>query len=233
MSKPTLSTEDHALLLRSPLFAGLDAAVRESVLQKAASRTLTRGETLFVQNDPATHLFVVLEGWVKVFRLTPEGTEAVIHVFRAGESLAEPAVFSLKHYPASCEAVADSRLLCVPGAALVEEIRRNPDLSLKVIGMFSQRLQSLVAETERRQTLSTPRRVASFLLDLIPPGTAPDAPVTVRLPFDKALIAARLAMTPESFSRALARLREHGVTSRAALVEISSSTRLERFIEGA
>lgn len=233
MNRPALTPKDRALLIRSPMFAGLGDEAFDAILKTCSQRTVTRGETLFVQKEAATHLYVVLEGWVKVYRLTAEGSEAVLHVFREGESLAEPAVFSLKHYPASCEAVTDGRVLAMPGDALLGQIEKNPELALRVIGVFSQRLHSLVAETERRQVLSTPRRVASFLLELLPPGASQDAAIRVQLPFDKALVAARLAMTPESFSRALARLREYGVTSRGAEVEIHAPESLKRFIEGA
>lgn len=217
---PSLSANDRALIAKAPILGGLDETSRQHVLEHCSLRVLSRGDTLFLQGDPARDLFLILEGWVKVFRLTPDGTEAVIHVFRDGESFAEPAVFGLGRYPAAAEAATDARLLAIPGSALENALRANPDLALRVIGVFSQRLHQLVAETERRQVLSTPLRVASFLLSLVEQQPLPASPVTLRLPYDKALIAARLGMTPESFSRALAKLKPRGVESQGQTVKL-------------
>lgn len=223
---PALSAHDLSLIAKTPLLAGLGEAARARVLEQSTLRQARRGDTLFLQNDPAEALFLVLDGWVKVFRLTAEGAEAVIHVFRDGETFAEPAVFGLGAYPASAEAATDARLLAIPGKAVVEQLQADPAVALRVIGLFSQRMHALVAETERRQVLSTPLRLATFLLGLIEETPPPATPVTLRLPYDKALIAARLGMTPESFSRALAKLRPHGVESRGQEVRIADPAAL-------
>lgn len=222
MPAPQFTDHDRAQIARSPLLTGLDEAARAKVLAQCTLRRVERGDTLFLQNDPATELFLVLQGWVKVFRLTPDGAEAVIHVFRDGETFAEPAVFGLGRYPASAEAATEGRVLAIPGAAVVERLRDDPDLALRVIGVFSQRMHHLVAETERRQVLSTPLRLAAFLLTLVEQDPLPETPVTLRLPYDKALIAARLGMTPESFSRALGKLRPEGVESKGQEVRMAN-----------
>jgi CRP-like cAMP-binding protein len=221
-----LTADDHALISRSPLLGSLDDGARAAVLGRCGLRRLARGGGLFLQNDPATELFLVLDGWVKVFRLTAEGGEAVIHVFRAGESFAEPAVFGLGRYPASAEAATEARVLAIPGAALVDTLRAEPGLALRIIGVFSQRLHHLVEETERRQVLATPARLAAFLLGLIEARPLPTAPVALRLPYDKALVAARLGMTPESFSRALGKLRAAGVDSHGPDIRLDNPRRL-------
>lgn len=208
---PALTAQDRKLIDRAPILGGLDDAARARVLDRCILRLLQRGETLFLQGDPAQHLFLILDGWMKVYRMTSDGAEAVIHVFHDGESFAEPAVFGLGRYPAAAEAATDARILAIPGAAMVDSLQADPALALRIIGHFSQRMHHLVSETERRQVLSTPMRVASFLLGLVDDRPLPDSPVTLRLPYDKALIAARLGMTPESFSRALAKLKPQGV----------------------
>ncbi len=219
---PALTDRDEGLIARTPLLAGLGAAARTQVLERARVTSLKRGDTLFVQNDPAEALFLILAGWIKVFRLSADGDEAVLHVFRQGETFAEPAVFGLGRYPASAEAATDARLLAIPGPVVTDQLMTRPEAALTVIGLVSQRMHALVAETERRQLLSTPRRLAAFLLELIEANPPPTSPVTIQLPYDKALIAARLGMTPESFSRAVAKLRPHGIESRGQDVRIAA-----------
>lgn len=232
---PKLKPTDTILIARSALLGGLPEAVRASVLAHCQVRTLNRGTHLFLQGDGADMVYLVLEGWLKVFRLSSDGAEAVLHIFRPGESLAEPAVFSLGRYPASAEAAApDTRVLAIPGNVLRDMLRRDPELALQIIGVFSQRMNSLVAETERRQVLPTVRRVATFLLELLDDtqATLLPPPHTLTLPYDKALIAARLGMTPESLSRALAQLKRQGVSVHGARVRFEDSVALRRYAEG-
>lgn len=222
---------DYATILRAPLYSALPMTTRETLLGYCSERIFKRGESLFMQGDLAENLFLVLEGWVKVFRLSPDGSEAVLHIFRAGESFAEPAAFGLGRYPAHAEAAADGRLLVIPAGALMAEVDRTPGLAMKIIGLMSQRLHALIAETERRQFLSTPHRLAAFLADLLATdeqgGATAEAPsATVTLPYDKGLVAARLGMTPESFSRALAKLKGEGITSQGNKIFVADRHKL-------
>lgn len=224
---------DLTLLQRAPLYAALPALSRQAVFQHSQQLVLKRGDALFRQGDPAESVFMVLEGWLKVYRLTPDGGETVLHVFRSGETLAEPAAFGLGRYPATAEAACEARILQVPAAFLIAEIDRAPQLVLKVIGLFSQRLHALVSETERRQFLSTPHRLAAFLLDLMAQEGVPSeqtTPLDLSLPYDKALVAARLGMTPESFSRALAKLKPVGIDSNGSHIHIRNPQLLRDFV---
>ena len=93
-------TAQEALILRS-----LPQDLADEVLQSAICRGFDRGETIFLQGDPADYIFIVIQGWVKLFRMTPNGTEAVVGVFTQGRSFAEAAVFSGMPYPVTAEAV--------------------------------------------------------------------------------------------------------------------------------
>ena len=92
---------DIAVVRSAPIFASLPPPVFEELINGATVKSVTRGELLFVQGDPVTSFFVVLEGWVKVYRLTPSGGEAVVAVFTRGQSFAEAAAFVGGRFPAS------------------------------------------------------------------------------------------------------------------------------------
>lgn len=184
-----------------------DEVVRE-LIGTHGPKAHAKGQLLFQQGQPASAFFVILDGWVKIFRLTPDGEEAVVGVFSRGETIAEAAMFLGGQYPASAEIVAPARLLRVEGTALRNKIHEDPDLAFCMLASASRHLKLLVEQIEEIKILSGPRRVADFLVRLCPGGNGEQI---VDLPYEKALIANRLGMKPESFSRALAKLRPLGV----------------------
>jgi CRP-like cAMP-binding protein len=223
----SLTPSDSALFAKAPLYNALPPTARADLLERCRVRNLVRGECLFQQGDLAETLFMVLEGWIKVFRLSAEGGEVVLHVFHAGETFAEPAAFGLGRYPATAEAATSGRVLVIPAAALMAEVDRSPGLAMKIIATLSQRLHGLIADTESRHFHSTAHRVGAFLLDCAPATSSQTA--SFDLPYDKALVAARLGMTPESFSRALAKLKPHAVKSQGSRIYLDNIKLLKDF----
>lgn len=212
------------------MFRSLTAEQLRTVTDNSRMKNHGRGHLLFLQGDPAPCFFLVLEGWVTVYRDTPDGDHTVIHVVRPGETFAEPAALNLGIYPASAEAATDCKVLEISATTLKKLLTEDPSIALRVIGQLSQRLRFMVTELERFHVKSAPQRLACFLVELSPHG-APRAEVV--LPFDKTLIAARLGMKPESLSRALARLRKYGVrANRGHNVELSDLPLLRDFCRG-
>lgn len=224
------SEAERHLFSLSPLFRNLPPDVLNSLLGRCRRRSLGRGETLFLQNDPAEHVFLVIHGWIKISRLASDGTETVIHMMRCGETFAEPAALTLGYFPATAQAATDSSVLVIPATALVREVERTPRLAMKIIAALSNRIHSVITETEKRFSLPTTPRVAAFLLEISTPIENPAQTLSFELPYDKSLIAARLGMTPESFSRALAKLKPHGVSTQGGLVTIDTPSRLQTFL---
>lgn len=203
-------TVDHeAMLERSPLFQAMGRETVRALVQRRAPRFHERGEGIFQQGDPADAFFFVVEGWVKVFRERENGEQIVVSIFSAGDTFGEAAMFIGGRYPASAETVAPSRILRIEGAALRHAILQNPQIAFDMLAAFSVHLKSLVEQVEQLKARSAPERIADFLLDQT---SETSGAATIALPYEKALIANRLGMQPESFSRALVRLREVGVT---------------------
>ncbi|MEM7221832.1 MAG: Crp/Fnr family transcriptional regulator [Pseudomonadota bacterium] len=213
-----LSNQDAEILARLPLLAGLSADSVQDLLRDAAVQTYDRGTLLFVQDDPATRFFVILDGWVKLFRNSESGDESVIAVFTRGESFAEAAIFGDSRYPVSATVVEDSRLLVVPAMHFLRRLSENGDYALKMMASMSRHLRQLVTQVEQLTLNSSAERLAAFLLKLSPRD---DGAVVIRLPFDKSLIAGRLGMQPETFSRSLNKLRGLGVECKGPLVSVA------------
>lgn len=220
-----LTREDEIMVRALPLFDGLDDAHLGRLLAGAVVRRYERNAILFLKGEPATRFFVVLEGWIRLFRETPDGQESTIGVFGQGESVAEAAVFDSGDYPVSCNVITRARLLTVPAGNFLEQIRSSPELALNILASMSRHLRRLVRQVELLTSRSSLERVADFILRLCPPG---ESQAEIELPLDKALVAARLGMQPETLSRSLARLREAGIETRGSRILVQDVPRLQQ-----
>ncbi len=208
------------------LFHGVDESVISELLVDAHTAAYTPGTSLFVQSEAADRFFVILEGWVKLYRSTPGGHESVVNVIAPGESFAEAAIFDSGTYPVSATIVTDARLLVIPALRFLRVLRENPDVCFSILAALSRRLRYLVHQIEQISASSASVRLASFLLRLSPAG---EGAITVHLPLDKTLIAGRLGMQPETLSRALSKLRAVGVVSRGSEVQIADKRALREW----
>ncbi len=213
-----------------PLFQGLAPAALCALVRDAEVRDCPKRTQIFEQGDPVTHFFGVLSGWVKLYRLRPDGSEVIIEIFGPGESFAEGAISMADGYPVSAEFVEDGRLLAVPVAGYIERLRRDPELVVRTFASLAVNLKRLVSRIESGSSLNSSQRVSAFLLHFCPPQGPGGGPVHVHLPYDKKLIANRLGMKPETFSRALASLRKHGVAVRGGQARIADPARLRRHV---
>ncbi len=209
------------------LFAGLSDELAECLLERATVRICHRGETLFLQGDAAETVFVVLEGWIKLYRVTPTGAEAVVGVFTRGRSFGEAVAFKGDRYPVAAEAVTDGRLLLVPASFLLEMMRERPEIGLAMLSATYSHLHFLVEQLEQLKAHTGAQRVAEFLLDLC---ECESGTCTITLPYDKTLIAGRLGMQPQSLSRAFNRLKEQGVKVSHNQATIADIEHLQEFV---
>ncbi len=221
---------DLEIVGRLPLFQGLSPDALGALVRAAEIRDCPKRTAIFEQGEPVTHFFAVLSGWVKLYRLRPDGSEVIIEVFGPGESFAEGAIGMADGYPVSAEFVEDGRLLAVPVADYVERMREDPDLIVRTFASLAANLKRLVSRIESGSSLDASQRVGAFLLNFCPPPGPGGGSVDVRLPYDKKLIANRLGMKPETFSRALASLRKHGVAVRGDNARIADPLQLRRHV---
>lgn len=179
-----------------------------TLLSKAIWRQYDRGETLFLQGVESTAIHIVLDGWVKLYRVTQNGSEAVVSVFTRGDSFGEAVALRNLQYPVSAEAVTTSQVMHIPANVLVELMKKDPEIGLSILSSTFNHLHSLVSQLEQLKAQTGAQRVAEFLLNLC---QCKSGECIVTMPYDKVLIAGRLGMKPESLSRAFARLKPLGV----------------------
>ena len=222
-AKPTPG--DLQIITRIAVFRGLKPETVEHIIAPASAVMLKAHECLFRQGEPATAFFIVIDGWVKLYRITPSGEETVIHTLTKGDSFAEAVAFTGSRYPATAEAVSDARVVRIPSDHIVRCIRESPDIALAMIASTSQHLHHLVQQVEQLKAQSGVQRVAEFLASLAP---VDHGSCVIALPYDKVLIAARLGLKPESLSRAFAKLRSIGVAVHASHVAVSDIGKLRQ-----
>ncbi len=218
---------DLATARSAVLFSSLPVPLADVILKQSATRTYQRGETIFIQGDVAQNIYVVLDGWVKLFRITPTGAEAVVGVFTKGRSFGEAVAFEDVPLPVTAEAVTDSRLLLVRTTLLATMMRERPEIAMAIMSSTFRHLHALVAQVEQLKAHTGAQRVAEFLLELC---ECRSGSCTITLPYDKTLIAGRLGMQPQSLSRAFNRLEQQGVTIAHNLAMIADVDQLREYM---
>lgn len=222
-----MDPSDWRIVRSTPLLGAVSQEVAQSLVGNQPVSVVRKGGTLFQQGEAADAFFVVLGGWIKLYRVTSDGNEAVVGVYRRGETFAEAAMFLGGRYPVSAEAVTDARLLRVDGQVLRSRIMEQPELALSMLASASYHLKELVEQIEHIKLLSAPQRLAEFLVRLSPTR---EGGAVIELPYEKALLANRLGMKPESLSRALAKLRPLGVIVDREQVSIVDVSVLAQFV---
>lgn len=223
-----MDARDLEIIQRTRLFAGLSQESTLQLLHGSVPRVHAKNHMIFEQGDEACAFYIVLEGWVKVFRPSLSGDEAVFGVFTAGETFGEAAMFIGGRYPAAAQAVEESRLVAVHSKVFQDQLNKHPDLAFQMLGAMSRHLHSLVNQVEQLQTRSSAQRLAQFLVSLAP---IEEGSAVLLLPYDKSLIAHRLGMKPESLSRAFARLRAQGVSTDGNRVLVEDMAHLQEYGE--
>jgi CRP-like cAMP-binding protein len=224
-----MDAADWAVVRRSATFRTTDEAKLRDIIGDRSPRTHPRGQVLFLQGDHIDALHLVVSGYVKLYRQTEDGADAIVGIHGPGQSFGETAALLSTPAHATAETISEARILTVDAERLRSRLGADPDLAFAMLASASMHLRSMVDELERLKGLPGPRRVAGFLCDL---AGSEEGTAAFDLPYEKSLIAGRLGMTPESFSRALAKLRDHGVSIEREHVRISKVQNLRDFFEG-
>lgn len=223
-----MTPEQRSIAASSLLLSSAPAEVAAAVLDTAHVKSVGRGATIFLQGEAARAIYIVIDGWVKLYRIAPNGAEAVVAVFTRGQSFGEAVALRHDVYPVAAEAVTDCTLVRIEAATMLRQIEQEPRVAVAILSATFVHLHALVGQIEQLKAQTGAQRVAEFLLELAP---CVAGPCTVVLPYDKSLIAGRLGMKPESLSRAFVRLRDHGVTVRQNHAAIADVAVLRQFAD--
>lgn len=194
-----------------PLFHDLAPVELARLAEGCSLHRLARGEPVFRVGEPCEAFHVTVLGQVKLFALSPAGHEKVIELIGPGGTFAEALMFTGQPYIVNAQAVTDALVLSVCKQAVLDEIAADPRFSLRMLAGVSRRLHGLVRDVESYALHSGAQRVIGYLLRDLVDGAPAEGPLTVSLPVSKAMIASRLSLTPEYFSRVLHELEAQGL----------------------
>lgn len=196
-------------LKQSHLFSSLTELQLDRVFRHSHLVKLKDGQQLFAQGEKVTNFYLVLSGKIKLYRVSPDGQEKIIEIVPQGEVFAEALMFmDQPHYPVSAAALSDTVVVGIDAKDFKAMLWDSVDTCLLLLGDMSFRLRKLVHEIDTLTLHSGTCRVANYLLQ-----HSPDAEQCFDLEIAKSVIAARLSVKPETFSRIIKNLRGQGILS--------------------
>jgi len=200
--------EKKDIIGRTLLFQGLSDSQLERVAEISREKHFARGESIFFEGDEATGFYMVAEGKVKIFKMSQDGREQILHIFGPGEPFGEVPVFHGQPFPANAVTMAQLSLLYFPRREFVDLVANTPSLALSMLAMLSLRLRRFTSQIESLSLKEVPGRLAAHLLYLAEEQGRTDQVV---LDIPKGQLASLLGTSPETLSRIFARMSDEGL----------------------
>lgn len=219
---------DQEKLRQVPVFAELPEDACAALTARSMVQRIPRGAIICVQGGMPEHLHIVLSGVVSLQARTEDGEETVVDFFAAGSVVVAPAVMLDAPYLVSAQVVDDAEILFIPAADVRAAMRSQPAFSYAMATQLAAYWRRFIRQIKELKLYSAPERLARYLIEL---AAEEDGRLSVALPEDRKLVAARLGMTPESLSRAFASLRSLGVEGKGRRITIADAKRLSAFCD--
>lgn len=214
----------------TPLFQGLPPDILDEIAAISSLKTVKKEQMIFQEGDEAQGFYLVFDGMVKIFKLSSEGKEQILHIFGPGEPFGEAAVFAGRSFPANAMSLAEGKIIFTGRKAFEGVLMRHPSLSLNMLAILSMRLRKFTAIIENLSLKEVPGRLAAFILMMSGEKGGID---WFNLDMTKGQVANTLGTTPETLSRILKLMHERGCISyRKKTVSILDRQLLEDLSEG-
>ena len=186
-----------------PLFNGLPDDQLEAIQKIAIEKQINKGEIIVSEGDEGRGFYVIAEGRIKVFKVSAEGKEQILHIFGPGQPFGEVPVFAGQRFPANAQAIDKARVLFLPRVAMVDLITANPSLALNMLAEMSRKLRLFAVQIENLSLKEMPARLASYLIHLADEQGQEEV---ITLKISKGQLASILGTIPETLSRIFAKL---------------------------
>ncbi|HUO86586.1 MAG TPA: Crp/Fnr family transcriptional regulator [Thermoanaerobaculia bacterium] len=207
-----MEASDLAALESSPFEADLPPAVRRAMAATGTGRDVTRHQRLFHQGDPASHLWFVASGRVKLTQVGADGQEVVVRFVGPGEIFAGVALLPGASYPVNAEVVEAGRLLTWPHAVVARLAAEHPQLALKTTATIAARMSELQHRFRELATERVHQRIARALLRLArQAGRRTDEGVLIDHRLSRQDLAEMTGTTLFTVSRVLSRWEAEGI----------------------
>lgn len=212
-----------------PLFSGLTEKDKDNLLQEGRLRNYSRGQIVFRHGEPVAQFCIITSGTIQLYRENAEGDEKTIDLLTIGQTLCESEIMdACRSHRASVKAVDESTLLSFPVNWLKDAAKAHTAFALNLLSRIAKQAHLAEVEAEHQATLSAAQMVACFLQRIC---VLHDLDYhDFELPYSKTLIASRLGMELETFSRTLTKLKEQGIRVEGSHVSISNLKQIAQYV---
>jgi CRP/FNR family transcriptional regulator len=196
-----------------PLFSEMDISHLREISEISRLEQYKKNQHIFLENDNYRGFYIVLKGSVKVYRISAEAKEYILHLRKPPQPFADVPLFEEGgNYPANAQALDDSLLLFIPKQEFTELIRKNPSIAFKMLAGFAKRMRNMTNKMEEISTKEVSNRLARFILDEIEKNNSIKLPEPfLRLTISKATVATYLGTITETLSRTFKKFQDEKI----------------------
>lgn len=196
------------ILSRTILFSGLSENQIQTIFHAGKILIYEKGDIVFEEDKDARHLLILIDGRIKIFKVSFEGKEQILHMVEPGEPFGEVPLFIRGTLPAYAMAMTKSSVFQLSKEAFLSTIENNPEVAMHIIGILCIRLRQFARLVEELSLKEVPGRLATYLLYLYEKNSKKEK---FELDITKNQLASLLGTVPETLSRAFSKLKSLGV----------------------
>ena len=222
--------EKASIISAIPIFKGLQEGQLSDLAEIAVEKHFGKGQIIFLEGDKGQGFFVVCLGFVKIYKISPEGKEKILRLVKPHDIFGPVPVFSGETYPANADAMKSTKALFFPLNVFINLIKKNPNIALNMLDALSDRLRQFKIQVEDLSLKEIPSRLAVYFLHVSKEESRNDA-FTLEIP--KGQLASLLGTIPETLSRIFSKMREAGIIeSEGNKIKILDMESLKNLAEG-
>ncbi len=200
------------ILTDIPLFSELTVDELRKITSISKLVNFSEREYVFHEGDEFQGIYIVLKGLVKIFKISPQGKEYILHLLRKPNLFGDVPLFTGGDCPASVQIMEDATLLFIPKNEFMQILKDNPDLSFKIMSGFAKRLKSITVKAEDLSLKEVINRLADYIVKGIYGSHNSELPEPFfKIPLSNPTLAAYLGTIPETISRAMKKLKDNKV----------------------
>lgn len=201
----------------------------EEIAPYTNSKSYNKDDAILYYGDKANYFFIVLSGWVKLTRQTPDGNEVIIRLCSENDVFGEVALFQRSEYPYSVQALDNNtELLLIPTKNIRNMIEKDNDFSATVMRILVENISQAELKFEHSKTMCATQRLGCFLLCLC--NDKKTSSIKLHIPVEKNILAAYMGIKPETLSRSQQQLKQYGASISGAAVTIEDIKVLKDFV---
>lgn len=199
----------HLIFMKSvPLFQNLPGKALKLIDDILIEREFSRGETIFSEGSDSIGFYIIIKGRAKVFKLSAEGKEQILHIITRKELLGAVSAFAGGPYPAHAQALEKTTALFFPRREFLSLIQKEPSIVMNMMANLALRLHHFTRMIEDLSLKEVPGRLAAYLLYLCEKGECRES---VEMDISKGQLASLLGTIPETLSRILRKMSAKGI----------------------